>query len=115
MLPLRQPNDHPVKVNKFKQISLLFASLFILVFSVVGKSFSSARSSIQNNDQDQSISAMLADDDALDSDPISNPYQLHFIQHAVLLASLQQQPLPLIANIHFTSVPFYLRIQNLRI
>ena len=116
-LPLRQPIDHSAKVNKFKQISLLFASFFILLFSVVGKPFSSAKSSIQNKDQDQSISAMLVGevDDALDTDPISNPYQLHFIQHAVPLASLRHQPLPPIANFHFASVPFYLKIQNLRI
>jgi hypothetical protein len=103
-------------VNKFKQFSLLFASFLLLASSVIAQPCNSNKSSFQNKNPDQSISAVLADvDDVQDTEQTSPLHYLHFIQLALPVPSQQHQPLHPLVYLPFPSLPFYLKTQNLRI
>lgn len=103
-------------VNKFKPVSLLFASLLLLVPSVFSQPNYSKESSFQNKNPDQSIAAVLIDvDDALDTDYYSVCHDLHFTPLTLLHARQSLQFVQPLASPHLSPLPFYLKIRNLRI
>jgi len=104
-------------LNRFKQISLVIASLFILALAVSGQSLNLNKASFQNKNQSECISTFLADDldDDIDTEQISSIHQLHFIQLPSSFANLQVQSFISIAPQGNSQIPFYLKIQNLRI
>jgi len=103
-------------VNKLKQVTLLLASLFIIVAAVAsGQSCSSTKTLFQNKNTEQSISIILDDEvDDIDAEQISCIYQLHFVQMTFRFATLNQQFIA-VANRSTSPIPFYLKVQNLRI
>jgi len=104
-------------LNKFKQISLVFASLFILALATFGQSLNLNKASFQNKNEDQCISAFLVDDldDDIDTEQVSSFHQLHFIQLPTPFVNLQDQSFTSVAPRSSSPIPFYLKIQNLRI
>ncbi len=110
-------NSPPSQVQKLKQFSLVFASLFILVSSFTFGQPDSTKSSFQNKSIDQSIVALLADDfdEIADTDPFF-VYQPNFAN--AIVSSFENfigQTLQTTTDARLSQTPFYLKIRNLRI
>jgi hypothetical protein len=103
-------------LNKFKQTSLVFASLFILAFSISGQLFS-LKASLQNKNQSQCASAFLVDDpgDDLDIEQIPSIHHTPYTPFPILGSSLQVQSFTFSEPQSSSQIRFYLEIQNLRI
>jgi hypothetical protein len=102
-------------LNKFKQISLVFTSLFIFTLAISGQSINVSKASQQKN-QGELIAVFTDDlDDDLDTEQISSIHQLHFIQLPTPFANLQDRTFTSAARHSNSQIPFYLQIQNLRI
>ena len=103
-----------MKVKKLKQLSLIFASLFILTSSIY---FSKPSASyFQNKNQDQSISATLLDvvDDVSEADHFLDFQQASFVPVEFCQSKLHAPVTQCTASL-ISSIPFYLQINNLRI
>src|SRR5579871_6060228 len=101
-------------VKKIRQSFLIFASLFILVCTIFGAGLRTSKPTSQITDNDN-VSFFLDDD--IDTGPSTEPILIFQIssshQHAPLDAT-RLQPILLTPNVS-SSLPPYLRIQNLRI
>jgi hypothetical protein len=103
-------------LNKCKRISLVFASLFIFTLAISSQSFNLDKASQQKN-QGELITTFTddLDDDDLNTEQISSIHQLHFIQLPTPLTCLQDRTFISVAPSSSSQIPFYLKIQNLRI
>jgi hypothetical protein len=101
-------------LNKLKRVSLVFASFFIFTWAIAGQSFNLDKASQQKN-QREFITAFSDDLDDVDTEEISCIHQLHFIQLPTPVASLHDRTFTSVVLHSSSQIPFYLKIQNLRI
>jgi hypothetical protein len=102
-------------LNKFKRISLIFASVFIFTLAVSGQAFNLNKASQQKNQGE--LTATFTDDldDDVVTEQVSAIHQLHFIQVLTPFTCVQDRTFNSVVHDSSSQIPFYLKIQNLRI
>jgi hypothetical protein len=104
-------------VNTLKKISLIFASFFIVTLSFADQSINSSKVAFQANNQNHSISVLIDDDldDAQNIEEISGFHPLYFIQSTIPDVNVQRCSFIAANQFALSSVPSYIKSQNLRI
>jgi|GEM_PF-2202375 len=104
------------QVKRLKQIGLIFASLYILA-SAVASPLVSINKSNSHNSQDQTFSIFIDDDidAAHDIDLSIDFHSWQFIQYTISFYKYEKISFYNAVDFYTSSIPFYLKVQNLRI